>query len=182
MKAYGLPADQLAGLSKSAHGPGGRGEKGFAAVCTDCHGRPMESFAIAGDRKIWDHIVRKPSDPDSSVHPVKVPATCARCHDDEKLMAEMKLPADAFAPYAESIHGRKLIAEKKLDQAPSCVTCHGDHDLRTWQRVEDKCGDCHAGMEFHFADYEPPAEVKARCTPCHGHHEIFTKDASKPGP
>jgi hypothetical protein len=34
-------------------------------------------------------------------------------------------------------------------------------------------------MEFHYADHTGPADFRIRCTPCHGHHEIFTRDATK---
>ena len=197
MKPYKLPADQLAQLTKSAHGPA-EGKAGFRAVCSDCHGAPMASEAVAGDRKIWNHEVRAPSDPKGSVYPVNVPATCNRCHGDEKLMKEHKLPADAYALFVKSPHGRKLLGDdsprrerrqedgrrrearrRRDDRGPSCATCHGSHETRTWAEVEKECGTCHAGMEFHFADHKKPAEVKVRCTACHGHHEVFTKDIPK---
>jgi len=177
MQVYGLGAGQLAALDRSPHGPGGDG-KHYVAACTDCHGGFEESPAM-NDREIWDHKVHKPSDPRSSVYPARVIHTCSRCHADPDLMKKFDLPSDGLKDYLGSVHADRLLKENDVERGPSCAGCHGSHHVRTWPEVETRCADCHAGMEFHYPDYAKPADAQVRCTPCHGHHEIFTRDARR---
>lgn len=168
MRQYGLPADQLADYQLSEHGQAlARGDT-KVAVCTDCH---------------TSHNILPPDDPRSSVHPAKVPDTCARCHDDEKLMARYGLPTDQRELYADSVHGQALLEGGNL-AAPSCVSCHSSHAAvpPAVGEIGHVCGQCHADVEevvMKGPHGRPSAAGRMEvCVSCHEHHAI---QRSQPG-
>lgn len=163
MNPYGLPTDQLARYKTSKHG-----EQLFdkndqqVAVCTDCHGV---------------HDILKVKSPQSRAYPVNVPATCGRCHSDEKLMSQYKLPADVVTKYKTSYHAHLLLEKGDLS-APTCVTCHGNHGATPpgTAEVGQVCGKCH-GRQRELFEKSPHAEAaKAgafnECVSCHSNHGI----------
>jgi predicted CXXCH cytochrome family protein len=123
------------------------------------------------------HAIRPKSDPQSSVHPLKVPATCGRCHGDAKYMAEYKIPTDQLEKYRTSVHWKTMSVKGDLS-APACNSCHGNHGAAppgvSW--VGNVCGQCHTVMADLFAK-----SVHARvfkdlgipgCSACHQHHDV----------
>ncbi|HEY6558717.1 MAG TPA: cytochrome b/b6 domain-containing protein [Polyangiaceae bacterium] len=157
-----------------AHGAGihakrVRGEP--AARCTECHGA---HDIFAGD------------DPRSWLHKLRVPATCGRCHKNPELARHLGLDPSAPNQYAESVHGRAVL-KGGLMLAPSCVDCHGTHDIRRTndptskvnrRHVVTTCGDCHEGILHRFAQDlhgkllatgKPNAPT---CSSCHSAHQI----------
>jgi hypothetical protein len=163
MNPYGLPADQLDRYKTSRHG-----ERLFehndqnVAGCTDCHGA---------------HDIHKVRAPDARTHPANIPATCGRCHSDEKLMSRYKLPANVVEEYRSSYHAH-LLFEKGDLSAPSCVTCHGAHGATPpgTAEVGQVCGKCH-GRQRELFEKSPHAEaaragVFNECISCHGNHAI----------
>lgn len=152
--------------------------KGIAATCTGCHGNGHAILA-SGDRR-------------SPTHHLNQVATCARCHDDAKLIEAVKLPGGVVKSYVDSIHGR-AVKEAGLVVAPTCASCHGAHDIK---RPDDpqspmargkqaaSCAKCHVGVgelyevsvhAAHVAKGDPGAPV---CSDCHTAHGIQRSDAT----
>src|ERR1043166_10160114 len=163
MNPYGLPTDQFARYQTSKHGEQ-LFEKGDqkVAVCTDCHGV---------------HDIAKAKSPQARTYAANIPATCGRCHGDEKLMVQYKLPVDVVEKYKTSYH-EHLLFEKGDLNAPTCVTCHGNHGATPpgTAEVGQVCGKCH-GRQRELFEKSPHAEpakagVFNECIGCHGNHAI----------
>src|SRR5205823_3863345 len=136
MKQYNpsLRVDQVAEYATSVHGRRLRElNDPKVAVCTSCH--PA-------------HAIRPKSDPASSVHPLKVAETCARCHADATYMTDYKIPTDQFQKYTQSVHWKTMTVKGDL-AAPTCNSCHGNHGAAppgvSW--VGNVCGQCHTLMD-----------------------------------
>jgi len=136
-----------------------------AATCVACHG---------------NHAILPSSHPQSMVHREHVPQTCGRCHTG---IAEA---------YQASIHGQR-IAEGH-EKAPVCTDCHSAHGItrastpRFMRDIVNECGDCHddpdlAGgrrtsfyktyrQSYHGQVTELGYVRAARCSDCHGAHDI----------
>jgi predicted CXXCH cytochrome family protein len=132
------------------------------ATCVKCHS---------------SHSIKPPSDPGSSVHPLRVAETCGSCHSDAKRMAPYKIPTDQLEKYKKSVHW-KIMSVKGDLSAPTCNDCHGNHGAAppgvSW--VRNVCGQCHVRNEelfnksFHakvFIQMGNPG-----CVTCHDNHEI----------
>jgi len=165
MKRYNpsLRVDQVTEYQSSVHGRRLK-EQGDpkVAVCTSCH--PA-------------HSIKPPSDPTSSVHPVRVAETCGRCHADPKYMELYRIPTDQLKKYKGSVHWATMSVRGDLS-APTCNDCHGNHGAAppgvSW--VGNVCGQCHAVMADLFAK-SVHAKVFAQmgapgCATCHENHEV----------
>lgn len=165
MKQYNpaLRVDQVAEYATSGHGRRLR-ESGDpkVAVCSSCH--PA-------------HSIKPPSDPASSVHPLRVAETCARCHADAAYMAGRSMPTDQLRKFMTSVHWSAMSVKGDLS-APTCNDCHGNHGAAppgvSW--VGNVCRQCHTAMADLFAK-----SVHARvfpslgvpgCATCHDNHAI----------
>jgi len=157
-----LRTDQLGQYHTSVHGQRLAAGDNKVAVCTDCHSV---------------HDLRAPSDPRSTVNPVNVANTCARCHADADYMKGHSIPTDQFAKYRASVHYQALMVRGDLS-APTCSTCHGNHGAAPpgVDRVQNVCSNCHA---FQAQMYEKSshreafkAESLPGCVVCHGNHAI----------
>ncbi len=166
-----LRTDQLGQYHTSVHGKRLAAGDTKVAVCTDCHSV---------------HDLRAPSDPRSTVNPVNVANTCARCHADANYMKEYPIPTDQFAKYSTSVHHEALAVRGDLS-APTCTTCHGNHGAAPpgVDRVENVCSNCHA---FQAQMYEKSTHKKAfqadslpGCVVCHGNHAIAHPTDAKLG-
>jgi hypothetical protein len=168
-----------AAYDQSVHGKSHAEGKQGAARCQDCHGA---------------HDVFPTNDSRSLVSKRKLPATCARCHDNPMFAKKIGNgnAAQAVRHYAESIHGEKLLAKGAV-VAPSCVDCHGGHDIAAIDDPASKvsranvvatCGDCHEGIVRKLAasvhgqamakgDADAPV-----CTSCHTAHTIDAANVS----
>ena len=165
MKRYNpaLRVDQVIEYASSVHGRRLR-ELGDpkVATCVSCH--PA-------------HAIRSPSEPASSVHPVRVAETCGACHADEKYMAPYRIPTDQLRKYRGSVHWLTM-AEKGDLSAPTCNDCHGNHGAAppgiSW--VGNVCGQCHTVMADLFAKSVHAKVFTAMgvpgCATCHENHEI----------
>jgi thiosulfate reductase cytochrome b subunit len=148
------------------------------ARCTDCHGT---------------HAMLSRKHPESPVHKFSVPKTCARCHSDPALMAKHKVRRpEAPTEFVSSVHGHALLDEG-LAVAPSCVDCHGVHEIRRAAdrkatihktRISATCGVCHVTGERECAA-GPHAALVAKgdekgptCITCHSAHAIREADDS----
>jgi len=137
-----------------------------AATCVDCHG---------------GHGIRPSRDESSPVNRAHIPETCGQCH---RGIEEV---------YVTSIHGIKL-AEGDPD-APICTDCHVAHAITHAETpgfmrdIIGECGQCHDRlaerngtarsfydtyrMSYHGQVNELGSARSARCSDCHGAHEIL---------
>jgi hypothetical protein len=158
-----LRVDQVAEYATSVHGRKLReADDPKVATCVSCH--PA-------------HSIRPPSDPASSVHPLRVAETCGQCHADAAYMAGRNLPTDQVHRYRQSVHWNAMSQKGDLS-APTCNDCHGNHGAAppgvNW--VGNVCGQCHTVMAELFAK-SVHAKVFAQlgapgCATCHDNHEI----------
>jgi cytochrome b subunit of formate dehydrogenase len=126
-----------------------------SAVCSDCHD---------------SHLVLPADDPSSSVNRKNVPATCSTCH------------RGVYKKYVKSIHFPPT--EKDLNKYPNCEDCHSSHKASLtntdafMKQVTEQCGTCHEELAktyfqtIHGKVYKLGRTDAAKCTDCHGSHEI----------
>jgi hypothetical protein len=166
-----LRTDQLAQYHTSVHGKRWAAGDTKVAVCTDCHSV---------------HDIRPPNDPQSTVYPVNVANTCARCHADASYMKPYSIPTDQFAKYSKSVHHDALAVRGDLS-APTCSTCHGNHGAAPpgVDKVQNVCSTCHV---FQAEMYEKSSHLKAfqaaslpGCVVCHSNHDIAHPTDAKLG-
>jgi len=165
MKQYNpsLRVDQVTEYASSVHGRRLRElNDPKVATCVNCH--PA-------------HSIKPPSDPASSVHPLRVAQTCGACHGDAKYMESYKIPTDQLAKYTQSIHWKTMSVKGDLS-APTCNDCHGNHGAAppgvSW--VGNVCGQCHAVMADLFAKSRHARVFRDMgvpgCAACHSNHDI----------
>lgn len=161
MRQYGLDVGQLAEFRTSRHGRLllERGDTN-APTCTDCHDA---------------HTILPPNDARSNVYPTNIVATCARCHEDDSMMAEYGIPTDQVERFRASAHGLALY-ERDNFAAPTCVDCHGSHAAlppRVTQ-IANVCGQCHVLVRQAFYNGPHGSATLAGdlpgCTACHSNH------------
>lgn len=157
---------------KSIHGVSHQLGASAAASCADCHGA---------------HDIIPVKHPDSPVFKLNLPRTCARCHNNPRVIEQYRLrQPEAPAHFLDSIHGRALV-KLGLIVAPSCNDCHGVHDIKrsldegspiSHARISQTCGRCHVKVEELYAR-SVHGQVLARgepagpvCTDCHTAHDI----------
>jgi DnaJ-class molecular chaperone len=127
-----------------------------AANCTSCHG---------------SHVIKPKRDASSKVNRSNVPSTCGACH------------VGIVDDYFGGVHGRAV--KRGSEAAPICVDCHTAHEIR---RVETsawkldsvrECGTCHGESlrtyrdTFHGQVTALGFVRVARCSDCHGSHNIL---------
>ena len=159
----------VANYLDSVHGRAvSKGGLAVAATCADCHG---------------PHKVLAAKDANATVNRANVPGTCAKCHTG---LAEV---------YATSIHGQELA--KGNTKAPVCSDCHTAHSITRTDTpafkldIVGECGTCHdrngvrAGAKprktslyetyrrsYHGQVTSLGFTRAARCSDCHGAHDI----------
>ncbi|MEN8192496.1 MAG: cytochrome c3 family protein [Bacteroidota bacterium] len=142
-----------------------------AAMCWDCHG---------------SHDIVNTDSTNSKVNIHNIGSTCGSCHDDpkfeEKHHMSIVLPGQM---YSNSVHG-KLINTGE-ENAASCVSCHGDHDIKN--RVQDgskispinipnTCDECHSEIvaeyknSIHWLRVKKGIKEAPVCNDCHSEHSI----------
>jgi len=94
--------------------------------CETCHGASGEHIDVE------DNTIK----PDSVWTDKNVHLLCKQCHDA------------AFLAYQKSTHAKWLLGPKKeeIKKAPTCVTCHGAHELKTDKMIKEACLDCHTSL------------------------------------
>lgn len=162
MRPYGLPTNQLEEYMQSRHGRALAAGETRVAVCADCH---------------TAHNVRPPGDPRSSVAPENVPSTCAKCHENERLMRARGVPTGQVAAYRDSVHGKALLVGKN-QAAPTCTTCHGSHGAAppALRSVHHVCARCHPNDAKQFGEGPHGEATEAGrmtpCVSCHTAHSV----------
>lgn len=126
------------------------------ATCTSCH---------------TAHRVLPRTDPESTVNPANVPATCGRCHHGIEEQFE------------NSIHAKRVSGSAK--ELPVCNDCHTAHAIRRTDEngfrleIMDKCGRCHGEIaKTYFDTYHGKVSrlgytKTAKCYDCHGAHDVL---------
>jgi predicted CXXCH cytochrome family protein len=165
MKRYNpaMRVDQVAEYYSSIHGRRLRDlDDPKVPTCASCH--PA-------------HAIKPPSDPSSSVHPLRVAMTCGGCHADAAYMQAYGIPTDQLPKYQESVHWMTMSVKGDL-AAPTCNDCHGNHGAAppgvSW--VGNVCGQCHT-VQAEFFTKSPHAQIFAQlgapgCATCHDNHEV----------
>jgi hypothetical protein len=131
---------------ESVHGKAYLSGDADAPGCTDCHDDPE-----SGDIR-------------TAVFRLNIPARCAGCHGDEKLMRKHEIVSDLYTSYRADYHGFTIEYYRTHDASTwryeaVCSDCHGSHavfpsnDSRSWVAPEnllDTCRRCHQGAEANF--------------------------------
>ncbi len=160
--------------NESVHGHGlHRSGLLVTAVCADCHGA---------------HGVFPASDPRSTLHVTRVSSTCAKCHRFIVERLRKSVHGTGNGPGGPS---EKPAPGGEIKRKPSCTDCHQGHDLPHPKsaafrlRLPSRCGNCHVeysheyGMSLHGALTDLGYGPGAKCSDCHGAHDI--RPISDPG-
>jgi hypothetical protein len=105
-------------------------------------------------------------DPAASTYPKNIAQTCAKCHDDPKLMGKYGIVEKVYDSYMNSFHGKAIslsgesAALQQLKTA-TCVNCHGAHNISHisdpnapvagMSNLAKTCEQCHPGAGVEFA-------------------------------
>ena len=143
--------------SESIHGKGLlKSGLTVTATCNNCH---------------TAHSVLPRSDPESSVNPKNVPATCGRCHYGIE------------EQFLQSVHAVRMAKSDK--ELPICSDCHSAHTIRRTDEdpfkldIMGKCGRCHDEIaKTYFDTYHGKVSrlgytKTAKCYDCHGAHDVL---------
>jgi cytochrome b subunit of formate dehydrogenase len=161
---------EIAAYDKSVHGRG-KAAKSAAASCKACHGA---------------HDILSPSDPKSPTNRIHLSSVCGKCHEG------------VAQHYSRSAHGAAL--EQRIKGAPSCVDCHGEHnveEIASNQSPVNKANEAKICLKCHLdnpevrqrvgpsagfiAGYEASVhgvalasgnQQAAACSDCHGAHDM----------
>jgi hypothetical protein len=157
LRYTGRQHDIIQNYTESIHGKGLMNSGlTVTATCTSCH---------------TAHLILPRSDPDSTVNPKNIPATCGACHHGIQ------------EQFVQSVHSASVTKTDK--ELPVCSDCHSAHQIRrtdeTGFRLEvmDKCGKCHAEIaKTYFETYHGKVSRlgyagAAKCFDCHGSHDIL---------
>ncbi|HEX6731193.1 MAG TPA: cytochrome c3 family protein [Pyrinomonadaceae bacterium] len=159
-----LRVDQEREYYTSIHGERLRAGDQRAATCISCHNV---------------HGIRAINDPLSSVYPLNVADTCAKCHANADYMRGFDIPNDQSAKFRTSVHAKALYEKQDLS-APTCNDCHGNHGAAPpgIAAVANVCGQCHARQAelFQKSPHKVAFDQKelAECITCHSNHAIAT--------
>ena len=161
VEAEGFEGGIVGSYEMSIHGEGLiKSGLVVTATCDDCH---------------TAHRPLPPDDPESTVHPDNVSATCGACHHGIEEQFE------------ESVHWAERGDEGDLEY-PTCEDCHTSHSIaRTGEgdfrlAMMDQCGRCHVEETetffdtFHGKVSRLGDEGAAKCYDCHGTHNIHPVD------
>jgi hypothetical protein len=140
---------------KSVHGKPQADGNSDPATCVDCHSNNSNP-----------HNVVRVLDPGATTYPQNIAQTCAKCHDDEKLMAKYGIVEKVYDSYMRSFHGKAMslagqsAALQQLNKA-TCVNCHGSHNIALvsdpsspvagMANLAKTCEQCHPGAGVEFA-------------------------------
>jgi hypothetical protein len=140
---------------KSVHGAPQSSGNSDPATCTDCHSSNSNP-----------HNIVRVLDPAATTYPRNIAQTCARCHDDPKLMGKYGIVEKVYDSYMRSFHGKAIslsgesAALQQLNKA-TCINCHGSHNISLvsnpnspvagMENLAKTCEQCHPGAGVEFA-------------------------------
>jgi nitrate/TMAO reductase-like tetraheme cytochrome c subunit len=170
--------------------------------CFDCHESEEDEVLTFGD-KATKHVQVDPKTWGDSIHGGEL--KCTDCH---RQISEYPHPEVRFGNAREyriersdtckrchyAYHTRMLdsihykVLEEGNKSAPTCVDCHGAHDVgdpSERQEIPGRCATCHEKVSMEYAASVhgqaltgPMAVDVPVCTDCHGAHDI--KDPGEP--
>jgi len=174
-------------------------------ACRECHEEASEAYKIHGRTLILagedvprcndchgDHDILPSTVKQAKTHPVNLPGTCGKCHDDFDLTKKYDILIDnPIKIYESSVHG--MATKGGVYVAATCNDCHstgntahkifgpGNPQSTIYHfNIPKTCGKCHKGVENDFWEgihgklvhrSETDAPV---CTQCHGEHGILS--------
>jgi hypothetical protein len=120
-------------------------------------------------------------------NPKNIAEVCARCHDDEKIVARHNLGTRAVFSYGETFHGK---AARFLDERiPDCLDCHvkrGEsvHQMLSYENPNSithinnrgricATTDCHPSATPQMANYKVHAEFNKEQSPLQYYFQVF---------
>ncbi|MBF0238552.1 MAG: cytochrome c3 family protein [SAR324 cluster bacterium] len=156
---HSTETDILGNYTASIHGKG-LFESGLlvTATCQSCHTSHKELPA---------------DDPQSTVNPKNVAATCANCH--YRINERLK----------DSVHSPDVT--KTDAQLPTCNDCHSSHTIKRTNLddfrlgIMNECGQCHEALtksyleSYHGKVSKLGVGRAAKCNDCHGSHNMYPK-------
>jgi predicted CXXCH cytochrome family protein len=157
-----LRVDQEKEYYTSVHGQLLNTGETKVATCISCH---------------TVHGIRAVNDPLSSVYPLNVADTCAKCHGSADYMSGFKIRSDQAFKFKTSVHAKALYEKQDLS-APTCNDCHGNHGASPpgIAAVANVCGQCHARQAdlFQTSPHKAAFDQQglAECITCHSNHDI----------
>ena len=138
-----------------------------SAVCANCHGA---------------HGIRNAQNPESRLNATHVAATCGACHRFIEDRLKLSVHGMGNGPGGAT---EQSAPGGTIHRKPSCTDCHVGHDLpdprsaKFRNREPDRCGNCHIdlyaryGMSMHGALSNLGYTEGAKCSDCHGSHDIL---------
>jgi cytochrome b subunit of formate dehydrogenase len=170
--------DVAAYYDKSIHGQTRAGGDREAPACATCHGDIHQLVYV--------------SDPQSPVHPVRLPETCGSCHADPEMVEKYGIPvAKPIEAFNASVHAQMC---EEGQHAATCSSCHDSHaiyaagDPRSkvfHANVPETCSECHYEItqiylnSAHGRAAEHGVREAPVCTDCHGEHRILSHVAKE---
>jgi len=172
----GCHEDDMKTYKASIHGQG-LSKMGLLVVpvCADCHG---------------SHGVYLANQQNSTLHSTRVAHTCGTCHRgiEERLQKSVHGRGSADDGVEAGGRATRTAPGGNNNRKPSCTDCHQKHDLLDPQsttfraQLPNRCGNCHANLSGRYAmslhgalttlGYGPAA----KCSDCHGAHDILPVD------
>ena len=156
----------------------GKGDKA-APWCTDCHGPA--------------HSILPKTDPSSRTYHLRIPQTCARCHENAVITKQHPMPSpQKIEQYFGSVHGKGAL-DKGLMVSAVCSDCHGAHGILphtdpnssiSHKNVPSTCKKCHEGifnqfeLSTHGQLWKAGNEKGPVCVTCHKSHEIGSTETA----
>ncbi len=123
------------------------------ATCVDCHSPDSNA-----------HSVIRVLEYNAPAFKKNIAQTCARCHDNEELMASYGIVEKVYESYMRSFHGKAMqLGTYEITQTDkaTCTNCHGVHDIKSasdpsspvagLDNLASTCESCHPGAGVEFA-------------------------------
>jgi cytochrome b subunit of formate dehydrogenase len=151
----------------SGHGRGLLKSGLASATCADCHGA---------------HGIYRADSTKSMLHTARVADTCAACHRLIKDQLSGSVHGKGNGPGRES---GAAAPGGNTRRRPSCTDCHVGHDMPdpssavARNQQGDRCGSCHQELQtayrlsMHGELSDLGYTTGAKCSDCHGGHEIL---------
>jgi cytochrome b subunit of formate dehydrogenase len=171
----------------------GEGARSLSRRCVVCHkDRQFQPGDVHKDRVSCAtchgaHMIQPVRDPATHGIALGIAQRCAACHDS--------VAANAFTD-THGVTARAQAASRVPltgDTAATCISCHGGHGMKPAHDLDrevalvERCAACHRHEGETYADTYHGRATRvgyyraARCTDCHGSHQIFpSSDARSP--
>jgi cytochrome b subunit of formate dehydrogenase len=163
----------------------GAGMQALSARCVACHkDREFQPGDVHKDQVSCAvchgaHMIQPVRDPATHGIALGIAQRCAGCHDSVAALAFHDIHGVTARSQAESP------APIRGDTAPTCISCHGGHGMKPAHEIDREvalvqtCAACHKHEGETYADTYHGRATRvgdyraARCTDCHGSHQIF---------